>query len=188
MNILSLIFLGFLVLLFLATFIFLCLWCISLLNFKNKVPFVGTPKKVFLDILQYLDLKNDSVVYDLGGGDSSMLLYFAKLKPKARYVSIENSLFPIILSKMNLFFNKNKNVVLIKKDFFKVDLSKATHITTYLYPNVMDDLLPKFDKELKSGTRLISVSFKFTQKKPILEIDLKENKTILAKKLYVYEF
>jgi len=52
----------------------------------------------------------------------------------------------------------------------------------------MDELLPKFQKEFKPGTRLVSLSFKFASKTPIEEIDLKRNKYKLGRKLYVYEF
>ena len=52
----------------------------------------------------------------------------------------------------------------------------------------MDDLLPKFDRELKKGTRLVSLSFQFTNKRPSLEIDLNRNKYKLGRKLYVYDF
>jgi len=61
-------------------------------------------------------------------------------------------------------------------------------IFTYLNPNIMDDLLTKFDKELKPGTRLVSLSFKFTGKQPINEIDLKRSKYKLGRKIYVYQF
>ncbi|MFA6355148.1 MAG: hypothetical protein WCW65_01860, partial [Candidatus Paceibacterota bacterium] len=69
-----------------------------------------------------------------------------------------------------------------------IDLSKATHIFTYLYPNIMDDLLPKFDKEIKEGVKLVSMSFHFTNKREFSEIDLKRGKYQIAKKIYVYEF
>ena len=52
----------------------------------------------------------------------------------------------------------------------------------------MDDLLPKLDRELRSGTRLVSVTFKFTTKQPIAEYDLNRSKYKLARKIYVYEF
>ena len=82
----------------------------------------------------------------------------------------------------------NIDVKILKKDFFDVDLGDATHIFTYLFPSVMDDLIPKLDSELKNGTRLVSASFHFTSKREIKEIDLKRKKYQLAGKIYVYEF
>ena len=52
----------------------------------------------------------------------------------------------------------------------------------------MDDLLAKFDKELKRGTRLVSASFHFTTKREVEVLDLKRGKWELAREIYVYEF
>ncbi len=52
----------------------------------------------------------------------------------------------------------------------------------------MDDLLPKFEKELKHGTRMVSMSFHFTQKQPVAEFDIEKKNFRRARKLYVYEF
>jgi SAM-dependent methyltransferase len=170
----------------LVLFIF---WAIG--NFKNKVPFVTAPSAIMKDIAKALEVKDDSVVYDLGCGDGRILIHLSKINPKAKYIGIENNTFPIILARVNSFFSKKKTgnkVEIVNKDFFKQDLSNATHIFTYLYPNIMDDLLTKFDKELKPGTRLVSLSFKFTGKQPINEIDLKRSKYKLGRKLFVYQF
>ncbi len=174
---------------FLATLSLLFFWTWS--TFKSKVPFIPVSSKTLKDIEKALDLKDDSVVYDLGCGDGRVLFYLSKNKPKAKYIGIENNPFPIFLVRIYSWWYKKKNnsdIKIIEKDFFDVDLSNATHIFTYLYPNIMDDLLPKFDKELKRGTRLISMSFHFTAKREIKEIELKRGKYKLARKIYVYEF
>lgn len=169
-------------------FLFL-LWAIG--NFKNKVPFVTASSAVLRDIDKAMEVKDDSVVYDLGCGDGRVLFYLSNLNKKAKYIGIENNRFAIILARLGLIMNNKKNVgkvEIINNDFFNQDISDATHIFTYLYPNIMDDLLPKFDKELKTGTKLVSLSFKFTSKNPIAEIDLKRSKYKLGRKLYVYQF
>ncbi|MFA6999625.1 MAG: class I SAM-dependent methyltransferase [Candidatus Paceibacterota bacterium] len=161
-------------------------------NLRAKVPFVGVPVKTLKDIKKALLLKEGNVFYDLGCGDGRVLFYLAKNNPNIEYIGIENSLFPFILASIQNWWQKKinniNNIKIIKGDFFKIDLSKATHIFTYLYPNVMDDLLPKFDKEFKSGAKLVSMSFHFTNKRESSEIDLKRGKYQIAKKIYVYEF
>jgi len=177
----------FLILLTVLCLLFLWMWS----NIRAKVPFVGVPVNILKDIDKALLLKEGSVVYDLGCGDGRVLFYLAKNNPKLKYIGIENSLFPFILAKVSSWWYKKINkidVEIIRKDFFDVDLSNATHIFTYLYPNIMDDLLPKFDKELKTGTRVVSVSFHFTGKREISLVDLKRGKYQLGKLLYVYEF
>ena len=175
--------------LLLIEFFFFTLWAIG--NLKNKVPFVTCPKKILKNIESELNVKDGDVVYDLGSGDGRILFYLAERNPRAQYVGVDNGLLPVILSKIENFFRKKKNngaVKIINENFFKTDLSKATHVFTYLYPNIMDDLLVKFDKELRPGTKLVSLSFKFTAKKPLKEIDLGRSKYKLGRKIYVYQF
>lgn len=174
---------------FFGVLILLFIWMWSII--KAKVPFIGVPNEIMKQIEESLGLDDNSVLYDLGCGDGRVLFSLAKNHKKTKYIGIENSPFPYLLASNRLMWHKQKNqsdISIIKKDFFDVDLSNATHIFTYLYPNVMDDLLPKLDRELKRGTKLISVSFNFTSKREIALIDLKRNKYQLAQKIYIYEF
>jgi SAM-dependent methyltransferase len=177
------------VVIFLSVFVVLCIGMWT--SMRAKVPFVPVPNSILADIHTALNIQEGSVVYDLGCGDGRVLFYSAKRMPRARYIGIDNNPFAIMLAHIRQWWHKitkHTDVEIINGDFFKTDLSNATHIFTYLYPSLMDDLLPKFDTELKKGTRLISTTFQFTLKRPVLEIDLKRKKYKLARKLYVYEF
>jgi len=160
-------------------------------GFRAKVPFIPVPNSILADIYKVLEVKEGSVVYDLGCGEGRVLFYLSRLIPKATYIGIENGPFPLLLARFRAWWHTKTTgtkIQIINQDFFEHDLSDATHVFTYLYPNVMDDLLTKFDKELKPGTRLVSVTFKFTLKQPIAEFDLRRSKYKLARKLYLYEF
>lgn len=180
-----------LILIFLATLVLLFLWMWTAI--KAKVPFITTPNSILPYIHKALDIKKESVVYDLGCGDGKVLFYSANIIPEAKYIGIENGVFPLLLARFNKWKNRNKkgakSIEIIDKDFFEQDLSKATQVFMYLYPNILDDLLPKFDKELKKGTKVVSVSFQFTLKRPIAEINLERYGYFqIARKLYIYEF
>lgn len=179
----------FLVLVLFAAFVLLVIWMVS--GYRSKVPFVPVPNSILKDIYKALDVKEGSVVYDLGCGEGRVLFYISRLIPNAKYIGIENSTFPLILARLRAWWHQKTTkteIQIINQDFFQHNLSDATHVFTYLYPNVMDDLLPKFDKELKKGTKLVSVTFKFTTKQPVREIDLGRSKYKLARKIYIYEF
>lgn len=180
-------FIAFLFLLSVLIMLFLWMWS----NMRAKVPFITIPNEILKDIEKALNINENSIVYDLGCGDGRVLFYLYKNNPKAKYIGIENGQFPVLIANVRNWFHKRKNnsdITILRQDFFDVDISKATHVFTYLYPNIMDDLITKFDKELKRGTRLVSASFHFTSKREIEEIDLKRSKYQLAKKIYVYEF
>lgn len=176
--------------LFLVVLFVLFYWMASAM--MAKVPFISVPNSILPDIAKALNIKEGSVVYDLGCGDARVLRYLARTEPKAKFIGIENSSFPYRLAQMISWWNKKRghtdNVEILCQDFFKHDLSNATHIFLYLYPNVMDDMIGKLDRELKPGCRVVSASFKFTQKAPLMKIDLLRGKRQLARELIVYEF
>jgi SAM-dependent methyltransferase len=189
MHILLLVVQVILIIVFFGLIIFFIFWAIG--NFRNSVPFVTAPSAVLENIAKAMNINDNSVVYDLGCGDGRILIHLSKINKNAQYIGVENNIFPIILARIESYFNYKKNgirVGIVNGDFFKQDLSKATHIFTYLYPNIMDKLLPKFEKELKPGTRLVSLSFQFSGKKPLEKISLNRSKYKLGREIYIYEF
>jgi len=163
----------------------------TIIGLKNNVPFVSTPKSVIDEIDKALNIREGSVVYDLGCGNGKILFYLFDKNPKIKCVGFENNVHPLVSAKCRLFFSSKKEkagIKIIKGNFFNKDLTEATHVFVYLSSDLMDKLLPKFEKELVSGTRLVSLSFPFKNKTPIQEIDLKRAKHKLARELYVYQF
>ena len=169
-------------------FIVLFLGLFLLTPLFSKIPFVPVRKNVLNDIISALELSDKSVLYDLGCGDGRILFSVHKLNPNARCVGIEIAPFPFFLAKALKFFNHSKNVSIIYGDMFKTDISSATNVFLYLFPKIMDALLPKFEKELRPGTRVVSCDFQFSNKKPIKILNLKSNSYQLNRKLFIYEF
>lgn len=154
-----------------------------------KVPFVPVPKAVLSRIIKVLDLKKDSVLYDLGCGDGRVLFAAIKKYPHIRAVGIEMAWLPLFLARVKKIFIPGKaNIKILNKNFFRYDLTEASHVFTYLSSEIMDRLLPKLEKELKPGARLISCDFPFRHKKAAEVIDLGRKTNQLGKKLYIYEF
>lgn len=177
------VFCGLLVLLMLAV----VLWLWSLI--VTRAPFVPIPKEIIPRIIEALKIGDDSVVYDLGCGDGRVLVGGYQVNPRARYVGIDKTLIPIAAAGVNLWLKKlNGKIKIYKKNFFKSDLSDATHIFTYLFPEIMQDLLSKLERELRPGARLVSCDFKFQNKKPARVINLGRAPHQLGHNLYVYEF
>ncbi len=115
--------------------------------------------------------KND-IVYDLGSGDGTALIIAAK-EFGARGVGIEIDPLRFFISSILLHSNRLWNKVQIKrKNFHDVHIADATVIFVYLVPKALNRLLPKFKKELKKGTRI--VSYRYEINLPLKEHD-KEN-------------
>ena len=182
----------------LSVLIFSVLWSVSI--FTSKFIYNPISKKYFPDIVQTLELKDDSVLYMLPAGDSRLFFSILKENKNVKIFGIEKNFFSIIVSNFYIFLNSRKyflkkeerlninNIEILKKDIFDIDLSNATHICLYIYPNIMDDMLTFLDDNLKKGTKVVSINFQFTQKLPTKEIELKKNKFQRINKIYVYEF
>lgn len=176
-------------------FLFTLFLCFALIIFMfwhqiktRGAPFIPIPNEIIPEIDVALKILPGETVYDLGSGDGRVLLYLASRHPKTKFIGVDISYWPYLIS----IYKKNKsgvkNVEFIKKDIFDQNLTDASKIFVYLLPRLMDKLLPKLKKELKSGTKLVSCDFKFTDKEPTQIIDLKRENERFGKKIYIYTF
>jgi len=123
-------------------------------------------------------VKKGDVIYDLGCGDGIALIIAAK-EFGARGVGIEIDQFRFWIAKLRVRFSRVSDTVEIRRDsFWNQNISDATVIFMYLIPKTLINLRPKFLKELKPGTRV--VSFVYRMDLPLIAQDAKAE-------LYVYE-
>jgi len=141
-------------------------------------PWWRTNKKTAQAICRLAKVGKSDIVYDLGCGDGTALITAAK-EFGAKGVGIEIDPVRHFIAKNRVRLSKLSSCIEVKKkNFFDVDISKATVIFVYLVPKALGKLLPKFKKELKKGTRIISYRYKINL--PLEKYD-KEN----AIRLYV---
>jgi len=156
---------------------------------RGDAPFVPVPSAVLPEIAKALEIRENSVVYDLGCGDGKVLIACSRAQPKAKYVGYEISLAIFLLAWIRILkMKKSCSMKIFRKNFFGENLSKATHIFTYLMPKQMRQLEEKFERELSPGTRLVTCTFPLKKKEPAGIIDLGRSELFLARKLYVYDF
>lgn len=140
-------------------------------------PWWRTSKRIALIMCKLAKITNKDVIYDLGSGDGQALLAAAKLG--ARGVGIEIDPFRVWTSKMLFKFKGiDLKMKVVRKNFFEVDLSDATVIFAYLVPKTLARLKPKFLKELKPGTRVVTFVYKIDL--PLIASDKKNE-------IYVFE-
>lgn len=178
----------YILLLFLLIVVFLILLLLLRSAITTKVPFVSIPEEILSDVVNALNLKLGSVVYDLGCGDCRVLLECWKSFPDARYIGVDKDIIPVCTAYWRIRKAGKPPIEIMRRNFFDVDISSATHIFVCLFPWMLDKLLPKFKNELRHGTRLVSCDYRFTSVEPIKEIDLNRENGLLGRRLYVYEF
>ena len=172
-----------------ALSIFFCYVLIrELLTLGNTAPFVPTRAAAVEEIVDaFGQIPPGSIVYDLGCGEGRMLRALADKNPQSMFKGFDIRWFPYTLAKRRS--RGRQNILYELGDFYAKDLSAATHVYTYLYPNVMIKLEPKLKKELKPGTMLYSLDFTFKDMQPIKTVALTApSARSLAKALYVYQF
>ena len=117
------------------------------------------------------NLKKTDTVYELGSGEATALIVAAK-EFGAKCVGIEIDPVRFYLSKLSITrYGLGKKVHLKRGNFFNENLSGATVVYAYLVPKALNRLIPKFRKELKKGTPIIS--YKYEMNLPLKKFDKK---------------
>ena len=118
-------------------------------------------------------VEKDDLVYDLGSGDGTALLIAVK-EFGAKGIGIEIDLLRVFISKLKIRqYHLEDKIQIKRKNFFDEDLSKATVVYVYLVPKALERLRPKLLKELKSGTKLVSLIYEIDL--PLVAYDQKHN-------------
>ena len=126
---------------------------------EDLAPWVPTPPEVVVKMLDMAQVTKDSVVYDIGCGDGRIVLYAAKAFG-AHGVGIDIDPVRIDECKANAKRDKVESLTkFILGDATKMDISKATVVTLYLLPESNELLRPKFEKDLKPGTLVVSHNY-----------------------------
>jgi SAM-dependent methyltransferase len=142
--------------------------CATLADEKSsaQVAFVTTPHKVVSRMLQLAGTTRTDIVYDLGSGDGRIVIAAAR-EFGARGVGVDIDPKLIQESEENARgAGVDNRVQFVQKDLFQVDLREATVVTLFLLPGLNQMLAPKFMKELRPGTRIVSHMFDMGEWQP----------------------
>jgi len=126
---------------------------------EKGAPYVPTKRDVVQRMLQLAEVSANDVVYDLGSGDGRILIEAAR-EYGARGVGIE--IDPDLVEKAREAAREAgvaDRVEFRQGDLFEADLSDATVVTLYLWPEMNNRLRPKLQRELDPGDRVVSNSF-----------------------------
>lgn len=106
---------------------------------------------------------------DLGCGDGR-ILFFANKKYGVSGDGYEISIIPYLVARLRLLAHRTDAIRILRKNLFDAPL--ATYDLVYIYGlprSIKARLVPKLDREMKPGSRLISYNFHLKNKKPIAE-------------------
>jgi ribosomal protein L11 methylase PrmA len=131
------------------------------------VIYVPTPPEVVAAMLKVAKVGPGDVVYDLGSGDGRIAIAAVKDFGAARAVGIDIDPVRIKEAMVNHATAKvGDRVRFLNQDLFETPIGEATVVTLYLLPSLNVKLIPKLNKELKPGTRIVSHAFDMGDWKP----------------------
>jgi cyclopropane fatty-acyl-phospholipid synthase-like methyltransferase len=123
------------------------------------VIWVPSPPEVIAAMLDLAEVGPGDVVYDLGSGEGEIVIEAAR-RDGVRAVGVEIDPERIENAhKHAAAAGVTDRVTFLERDLFEVDISAATVVTLYLFPDVNARLLPKLLRELRPGTRIVSHDF-----------------------------
>lgn len=125
---------------------------------KLDVPYEPTSYGIAQAMISMAKVTSKDIVYDLGCGDGRIVIMAAKDR-KARGVGVDIDPQRIKESIENADAAGVSNIVrFVQQDLFAIDVTPATVVMLYLWPEVNLKLRPKLLQDLKPGTSIVSHS------------------------------
>jgi SAM-dependent methyltransferase len=123
------------------------------------VLYLPTPPAVVQAMLRLADVRTGDVLYDLGAGDGRIVIAAAR-RYGVRAVGIELDARKVAEARANVARAGLAGRVEIRHgDIFDADLSQASVVTLFLFPEINARLAPKLRRELPAGARIVSHRF-----------------------------
>lgn len=145
------------------TIVYLCILLFMLYMLYAIVsgaPFVPSKQVMVEEMLKVAYVQKNECVIDLGSGDGRIVCAAAPLCLMSAGVEISPVLY--LISKWKVWRKGLTNVVLMRDSLWNIDLSRYDVVFIYFIPHWMNKLEKKIKKEMKSGSRIISHAFAFT--------------------------
>jgi precorrin-6B methylase 2 len=119
------------------------------------VPYEPTPHAVVEAMLELAGVRADDVVYDLGCGDGRIVVGAARRGARAVGVDIDPE--RVREARENARSARVEDrVEIVEGDLFETDVSDASVVMLFLYPEVNLRLRPRLLAQLRPGARVVS--------------------------------
>ena len=139
---------------------------------SSLAPHVPTSEDVVKKMLELAELKIGEKLYDLGSGDGRIIIMAAKeFGAKAVGVELREDLVQFTRKKIEEL-GLTGTVRVIHGDLMQADIADADVVTLYLTTSANEKITPKLEKELRSGTRVVSFCFRVPSWEPTKTMDL----------------
>ncbi|PKG86501.1 SAM-dependent methyltransferase [Colwellia sp. 75C3] len=139
---------------------------------KLGITPMPSSNKAYLAMMQLVDETGSGTIIDLGSGWGNFVIRIAKKYPQRKIVGYELSYLPWLTSSLLKKVLGLKNLTLHRQNFYKADLSKASVLVCYLFPEAMGKIDEKLRLEQADINFLISNNFALPSWQPSKTIRL----------------
>jgi len=133
---------------------------------KLGISPMPSSQKAYQAMLQLVGETGTGTIIDLGSGWGSFVIQIAKRYPQRQVIGYELSLLPWLTSTLLKRVFSLKNLTLHRQDFYREDLSPASVIVCYLFPQAMNKIKHKLWLEQPKIDFLISNNFALPSYQP----------------------
>jgi SAM-dependent methyltransferase len=146
-----------------AIFFLIMIALMSLIWTSSRgAPWVPTHRDTVDRMLRMAAVRPGETVFDLGCGDGRVLVAAARrFGARAVGVEVDFGRYLWTLAVITLL-GLHRQVRVIRSDLFRVDLSSADVVFSYLLQDTNDRLKDKLRRELRPGSRIVSNTFHFS--------------------------
>lgn len=145
--------------------------------FQPGAVYYPTTNPSVAKMLKLAKVTSKDTVLDIGSGDGRILIAAAQLG--ATTIGYEINPFLVLKSRRLIRQSRLEKLATVYwKSFWKADFRKATVITVYLFPHLMNRLQLLIEKKAKKNIRVVANDYPFPNLKP--------DKT--SDKIYLYKF
>lgn len=116
-------------------------------------------KKAYNTMMKLVNETGTGTIIDLGSGWGNFVIRIAKSNPQRQVVGYELSILPWLTSTLLKKLLGLQNLTLYRQNFLKANLSGASVLVCYLYPEAMERIKEKLQLELPKVDFLISNNF-----------------------------
>lgn len=127
-----------------------------------QAPFITTPPEVVASMLRLARTGPEDYVIDLGSGDGRIVIHAAKVHG-ARGLGVELEPELVAIARQRAREAGVERLAAFEAgDALRADLSRASVVTIYLLPFLLDQLRPRLLTQLRPGARVVTHAFGMT--------------------------
>ncbi|TWX53417.1 methyltransferase [Colwellia hornerae] len=171
--------------LILLVIVFLIVLSIVWSTLKTGISPMMSSSKACKTMLAEIDNHEKGLLIDLGSGWGTLVIAAAQKHPNKQVIGYELSWLPWLVSKILKYSLRLDNLTLYRKDFKSAELSAASTLVCYLFPEGMVALQEKLAHEVFNQVTIVSNTFALPSCQPTRVIRLRD---FYQTPIYVYHW